>query len=182
METAPVGMIIEPARRAVAADGDTALVAFCRREHPRLVGTIGYLVGDAELAQDLAQEALLRAVRQWDQVAALESPGGWVHRVAVNLALSALRKRSTRRRIDDRVASWVRSERPAGADIEATLSVRTAVAALPDRQRIAIVLRYFADLPVTEVAELMGCPPGTVKTLTSRAIAALKSHGLEATP
>ena len=56
--------------------------------------------------------------------------------------------------------------------------MRDAVAALPERQRRALVLRYFSDLPVVEVATMMGCPEGTVKTLTARAIAALRGAGL----
>lgn len=159
---------------------DAELVAFCRREHPRLVGSIGYLVADPALAEDLAQEALLRVVRQWDEVARLESPGGWAHRVAVNLALSALRSRRTRRRIDDQLARWAAPH--AGGDPDTTVAVRRAVASLPERQRVAIVLRYFADLSVEEVADAMGCPTGTVKTLTSRGIAGLREMGLEATP
>lgn len=156
------------------------LVAFCRAEHPRLVGAVGFLVGDVELAQDLAQEALLRVVQEWDNVRRLESPGGWAHRVAVNLALSALRSRRARRRIDERIASG--GNPAAGGDVDAAIAVRRAVASLPKRQRVAIVLRYYVDLSVEEVAEVMDCPTGTVKTLTSRALASLRTMGLEAEP
>jgi RNA polymerase sigma-70 factor (sigma-E family) len=167
----------------VSAEGHRTaeLVSFCRREHPRLVGTLGLLVGDVALAEDLAQEALLRACRNWDRVGGLESPGGWTHRVAVNLARSALRSRTTRRRVDARLAA-ASGERtiahdPDRADV---FAVRRAVRSLPERQRIALVLRYYADLSVSEVADVMGCPEGTVKTLTSRAISGLRDMGLEA--
>jgi RNA polymerase sigma factor (sigma-70 family) len=53
--------------------------------------------------------------------------------------------------------------------------VRDAVAALPERMRTALVLRYFADLPVDAVAEIMDCAPGTVKSLTSQAIDKLRA-------
>ena len=54
------------------------------------------------------------------------------------------------------------------------VAIRRAVAALPRRQWTALVLRYYADLPVSEVAALMGCAPGTVKSLTSKALTALR--------
>jgi RNA polymerase sigma factor (sigma-70 family) len=59
-------------------------------------------------------------------------------------------------------------------DAAAVLAVRAAVARLPSRQRIAVVLRYFADLPVRDVAELMRIAEGTVKALTAQAIANLR--------
>ena len=170
---------LDPRGRA-AAGVDRALVELCRREHPRLVGTVGYLVGDIELAEDLVQEALLRVVRDWHEVAQLESPGGWAHRVAVNLALSALRKRSTRRRIHEQTARW--DEQRSEGDLDTALAVRQAVTSLPERQRVIIVLRYYADMSVEDVANVLGCPTGTVKTLTSRAIAALRQMGLETAP
>jgi RNA polymerase sigma factor (sigma-70 family) len=58
------------------------------------------------------------------------------------------------------------------------VAVRAAVAALPPRQRAAIVLRYFADLSVRVTAAVMGCAEGTVKALTSKAISALRARGL----
>lgn len=66
------------------------------------------------------------------------------------------------------------------------VAVREAIAALPRRQRTALVLRYYADLPVAEVADLMGCPENTVKTLTRRGLqrlgASLQDERLEEAP
>jgi RNA polymerase sigma factor (sigma-70 family) len=56
------------------------------------------------------------------------------------------------------------------------ITIRRAVATLPRRQRVVLVLRYYADLPVIDVAHLMGCAPGTVKSLTSQAVSALRQH------
>lgn len=58
------------------------------------------------------------------------------------------------------------------------VAVRDAVAALPPRQRAAIVLRYFADLPVRDAAAVMGCAEGTIRALTFKAIAKLRAQGL----
>lgn len=150
---------------------------FCRDQYPRLVRLLGLYLGDVELAQDLAQEALLRVWRRWDHVSALESPPAWAQRVAMNLATSSLRSRlagwRAHRRLEDQWRPLVEVDR---ADV---IAVRRALAELPARQREALLLRYYADLPVEAVARAMGCPAGTVKTLTARAIAALRSKGLE---
>lgn len=59
-----------------------------------------------------------------------------------------------------------------------TIAVRRAVAELPRRQKTALVLRYYAELSVVDTAEVMSCRPGTVKSLTHRAIDNLRSSGL----
>jgi RNA polymerase sigma factor (sigma-70 family) len=90
------------------------------------------------------------------------------YRVAINLTNSWLRRRMAERRARARLGA-----RAAGAHLDPdpadAVAIRRAVAALPRRQRTALVLRYYADLPVAEVAALMGCAPGTVKSLTSKA-------------
>jgi RNA polymerase sigma-70 factor (ECF subfamily) len=97
----------------------------------------------------------------------------WTYRVAVNLANSWLRRRMAERRAHARLSGRAASAHtdPDPAD---AVAVRRAVGALPRRQRTALVLRYYADLPVAEVAALMGCAPGTVKSLTSKALTALR--------
>jgi RNA polymerase sigma-70 factor (ECF subfamily) len=154
------------------------LEAFCRREHRRLVGAVGLYLNDTSLAEEIAQEALLRVCRAWPRVQQLESPGGWARRVAMNLAVSAARARNVRRRVDDRLAVLRRREHDDG-DRSDVVAMRAAIAALPERQREALVLRYYADLSVAEVAKAMRCPEGTVKTLTSRGVAALRAMGWE---
>lgn len=146
------------------------LAGFYASEFPRLVGSLSLYCGDRELAAELAQDAMAQVVRHWRRVQGLDSPEAWVHRVAINMANSALRR--ARRRRDP-----VRVDEPAGADHGTAMAVRAAVAALPTRQREAVVLRYFVDLPVDEVARLMKCSPGTVKALTSQGIANLRRSG-----
>lgn len=126
---------------------------------------------------DLAQETLTRVCRDWQKVRELDAPGAWAHRVAINLAHSHFR----RHRVSLRVRPRMEIDRypgPAEADAVNNVVVRAAVAALPTRQRTALVLRYYADLSVSQVAEVMGCPEGTVKTLTRRAIEALRAEGV----
>ena len=148
--------------------------SFCRREWPRLVGTLSLFTGDADLAEELAQETLARVCRDWRKVSQLAAPGAWAHRVAINLARSHFRHRAVvRKHASALVASTTVDDDTANA-----LAVRDAVARLPLRPRTALVLRYFADLSVAETAEAMHCPEGTVKTLTRQAILALRNQGL----
>ncbi|MGH2819222.1 MAG: sigma-70 family RNA polymerase sigma factor [Actinomycetota bacterium] len=153
------------------------LVLFCELHHPRLVGMLSLYCGDAAVAEELAQEALLTACRQWRRVRAMDNPAGWLHRVGVNLANSHYRRRSAERRARDRLEG--RSGTRSSPDVVATLTLRRAVADLPKRQKTALVLRYYADLPFAEVARLMDAPEPTVKSLVRRAVEKLRSHGFE---
>ena len=157
---------------------DAELAAFCRRDYPRLVGMIGLYCGDRDLAEDIAQEALARLCNHWTDLPSEADAERWLTRVAMNLAKSSLRTKATRRRIIDHfgptLAPTAVQTEPATA-----LAVRAAVARLPERQRRVIILRYFCDLAVADVAAVMECPEGTVKSLTSLAVAGLRRAGLE---
>jgi RNA polymerase sigma-70 factor (sigma-E family) len=148
--------------------------AFCAGEHPRLVGALSLYCGDPAVAEELAQDALARACRDWNRVRRLAAPGAWVHRVAINLAHSHFRRKGAEARAGQRVHSMPGSEQQFGGDHDTALTIRSAVASLPQRQRVAVVLRYYLDLPVGQVALIMQCPEGTVKTLTSKAISSLR--------
>lgn len=154
---------------------DPQLAELCQLEWPRLVGSLSLYTGDPELAEDLAQETLVRVCQHWSEVRQATSRSAWTHRVAFNLAKSQFRKRAVRRR-------YQHLEHPEpivhDADTPMHLAVRDAVAALPDPQRRALVLRYFTDLSVLETAAVMACPTNTVKTHTRRAIEALRAAGL----
>ena len=152
------------------------LDAFCRREWPRLVGALALYTGDALLAEELAQEALTRAARDWRKVSHMDAAGAWVHRVGLNLAHSHFRRAQVARRARAKLAAEAIGGHE--TDTADTLAVRSAVAGLPERERRALVLRYWFDLPVDEVAAAMHCPPNTVKTLTRRAVLALRDAHL----
>lgn len=152
-----------------------ALVAFCRREHPRLVGTLSLYCGDAALAEELAQEALYRVCRDWPKVSRMPAPGAWAHRVAINLANSAYRRRRAERRANQAHHIVLHRDMEAG-DPGGAMALRQAVAALPRRQRAAVVLRHLAGYSVAETAEMLGVSEGAVKQLTHRAIATLRER------
>lgn len=161
--------------RLSRVEGDPQLAEFCRLEWPRLVGSLILYTGERDLAEEIAQETLVRACQHWPKVRNATSRSAWTHRVAFNLAKSQFRRRATRRR-------WLRLQTfelvARDPDTALQLAVRDAVAALPEPQRRALVLRYFSDLPVRHVATLMGCPANTVKTYTRRALEALRDTGL----
>ncbi|MGH3440680.1 MAG: SigE family RNA polymerase sigma factor [Nitriliruptorales bacterium] len=149
--------------------------AFAREQHGRLVGSLTLYCGDRWVAEELAQDALIRARERWSQVCGMQAPGAWLHRVAMNLANSHFRRRGAERRAYRRSGA---NGDGAVTDPDAAeaLAIRRAVAALPDSQRAALVFRYFLDLSVAETAEAMGMRPGSVKSATHRAIAALREH------
>jgi RNA polymerase sigma factor (sigma-70 family) len=144
--------------------------AFYRHEYPRLASALFAYTGDREVGRELAQEAMARAWQHWARIAEFENPAAWTCRVAMNLANSTWRRMLLSRRVAHRVTE----EASAEPDIHVRLAVRQAVAGLPRRQRTAVVLRYFVDLPVEDVARLMGCRPGTVTAMTVQAIAKLR--------
>ena len=121
---------------------------------------------DPQLAEEAAQEAFIRAYVSWRRVERMESPAGWVYVVAVRVA--------SRRR---RTAASPRTEARADELAESVVvreSVREAIDQLPERQRLAVVLRYFGDLSLAEIAAAMGCAVGTVKSTLHSALARLE--------
>jgi RNA polymerase sigma-70 factor (ECF subfamily) len=153
---------------------ESEFAAFCEEEHPRLVGALSLYCGDRAVAEELAQDALSRACRDWMKVRRLEAPGAWAHRVAINLANSYFRRVA----VEARAKRRLREDRPAfhdpSLDPASAMTIRNAVRSLPRRQRTALILRYYVDLSVRDVAVAMDCPEGTVKTLTSKAVRSLR--------
>lgn len=147
------------------------LAALTRELHVRLVGMLTLYVGDRHLAEDLAQETLIRLHEHWPKVRRHPSPTAWASRVALNLAGSWWRRRDAERRAIRKASD--QPARPAHDQAD-VLAVRQAVRALPRRQRAVVVLRFYQGLSVRETAAAMACPEGTVKSLTSLAIAALR--------
>lgn len=149
------------------------LTQFCQAEWSRLVGALSLYTGDADLAEELAQDAIAQTCRHWRKVRSMDAPAAWLHTVARNLAHSHFRRNRAGKRAYERVGA------PA-AHVDAadeSFAIRAAVAALPERERDAIVLRFYAGFSVRETAHALGCPEGTVKTLTHRAVERLRDAG-----
>jgi RNA polymerase sigma-70 factor (ECF subfamily) len=142
---------------------------FYRAELARLVALARGLCAP-HLAEDVAQEAMLVAYRKWGAVSAMERPDLWVRRVCANLAVSAFRRKVVELRALARLAGRRESE-PLSDDTE---QVWTACRSLPKRQAQATALRFVYDLPVADIASVLGCSEGTVKQHLSRARASLR--------
>lgn len=150
------------------------LRTFCESKQGRLVGMLSLYCGDVELARDFAQEALARVCRDWRRVQKLDNPEAWLHQVALNLSRSYFRKRAVEIRFRARIYHEGTAGPASFPDHAGKQTVRNAVRQLPKNQRAAVVLRYYADWSVYEVAAFLGCPEGTVKTWTARGIETLR--------
>ena len=153
---------------------DLELEAFCHAEHPRLVRLLSLHCGDVETARDLAQETLVKVCLHWRKVRTMDSPHAWVTRVALNLATTHHRRTAVRRRRAADVESDADLGRATSAAEADGWIVRAAVASLPERQRTAVILRYFLDLTVEQSADVMEVSPSAVKKLTARGVDRLR--------
>lgn len=129
------------------------------------------LCDDWQRADDLLQAALIKLYVHWGRVRAADHPDSYARTVLVHEFIDERRSRWVRRvSLADRV-----SDSPAAAvDHDELLDLRAALAALPARQRATLVLRFYCDLKVDECAQVLGCSPGTVKSQTARALAAVR--------
>lgn len=160
----------------MAGDGsDGTFEAFCVGAYPRLVAALGHLVGDPAVAEELAQESLVRAHRRWRRVSQLDSPLGWAVHVGTNLARSHLRRRVVARRVDRQLALEVPTEHidPDAAD---AVAVREAMAGLSLPQREAVVLRFVVGLTAVEAGRVLGIEPAAVRARTHRALGVLRGR------
>src|SRR5690242_2510094 len=134
---------------------------------PRLVRTAYAVSGDLGVAEDAVQTAFAKAYRSWRRISRLASPEAYVRKMAVNEVLNTRRRAHARREV-------VRAELPDGpAGTEAVSAhdeLWQAVLVLPPRQRAVLVLRYYEDLSEQQIADVLGCRPGTVKSQASAAL------------
>ncbi len=142
---------------------------FFRAEYPRIVALVLALSGDHQGAEDVAQEALLRASDRWDRVGSYDRPGAWVRRVALNLSLNARARRRSEAAAVNRLGARPPLP-PADAETDGFWNM---VRRLPPRQAAAVSLHYLEDLSVADVAAVLGCAEGTAKAHLSKGRAGL---------
>lgn len=147
--------------------------AFCRDNYAGVVRATALATGVVDVAEDATQEAFIRAAMRWPRVRRMERPVGWVQVVAMNAA-----RRSLKRRPEPRDPTNAVERADNGSDhatqVTRRVAILQALAALPPRQRAAVVLRYLAELSVAETARALGVTQGTVKRSTSDALANLR--------
>lgn len=162
--------------RRAGSGPPSELAAFYAEQFDRVRGSLVLFTGSRDVGEELAQEAFVRACQHWEKVRLADSPGAWVQRVGINLAISRGRKLQTERRPHRRVRSDHVEAPMAGAGSE----LREALLGLDADERAVVVLRFYGDLSVAQVADVLGIPEGTVKTRTRNGLAALRRAGLEA--
>ncbi|MFE4971071.1 SigE family RNA polymerase sigma factor [Kitasatospora sp. NPDC056651] len=150
---------------------DEEFRAFAGSAWSRLLRTAYLLAGDRHGAEDLVQQALERAYVHWNKVRAADDPNAYVRRILINEHARRFRRRLTEHPVEafpDRPA-------PGGSDPDDRAVLLAALAALPPRQREAVVLRYWEDLSESQTAAAMGCSVGTVKSQAAKGLAKLRA-------
>ncbi|MDW3176051.1 MAG: SigE family RNA polymerase sigma factor [Acidimicrobiia bacterium] len=143
-------------------------VDFYREEFPAMVALASTLVGRS--AEDVAQEAMIRAHSKWGSISTYDNPGTWVRRVTINLATSTLRRRATRVR---KAAHLLHGIPTVTWETSLDDDLLEAVQTLSKMQRAAVVLHYLEDLPVAEISHILDCSPSTAKVHLHRGRQAL---------
>jgi len=148
---------------------------FAARHLPSLVRYAAVLAGDRDLAQDIVQEVLARAHVRWASIARLDVPEQYLRRMVTNEFLSWRRRWARVVPVGEVTPRREPGPAPdtatAHADRDALLA---ELARLPRRQQVVLVLRYYEGLSDAEIAQVLGCRPGTVRGYASRALAALR--------
>ena len=139
---------------------------------PRLRQAAFALTGHAADAEDLLQGVLVRAYAGWPRVRR-DDPVAYVRRALVNAYIDTWRRRQ-RVRVDPVDAVPDGPSADASGDAEERVDLKARLAALSDRERSMVVMRYYLDLSETEVARLLACSTGTVKSTCSRAMGKLR--------
>lgn len=156
-------------------DTDVLFAQFVREQTPQLLRSAYLLTGSSAAAEDLVQDTLVRLFPKWDRVMAADVPLAYVRRSLVNGFLNERRRPAARELLFAELP-----ERPDSRDVGADVTNRDLVwrllATLPDRQRAALVLRFFHDLNDDEIAECLSCRLGTVRSLISRGLASLRER------
>lgn len=153
-------------RRDSASDQDFEM--FVRLHSASLLGTAFLLTGNLHSAEDLLQTTLTALFAKWDRVLAADAPVAYVRRSMTNRFVSHRRTKTS-----NEITLWDTPDSSDGEDIADRVAdwhdLWQLLATLPDRQRSALVLRYFHDLPEREIAAAINCRPSTVRSLISRA-------------
>lgn len=152
---------------------------FVRANATALLRTAVLLTGSRHTAEDLVQDTLAHLFPRWGTVAAAEVPLAYVRRSLTNRYISSRRAPASRD-----VSMWDLPDGWDGTDVSETVADRREIwrllGGLPARQRAAVVLRYFHDLPDEQIADVMGCRPVTVRSLVSRGVLRMRTGVLSA--
>jgi RNA polymerase sigma-70 factor (ECF subfamily) len=165
--------------RRVQSGETPAFTELFSRYRSRLHRFLARRVGDAA-ADDLFQETWLRVVRARDRFDPARRFSTWLFQIANNLCRDSGRRRTVKGRAEDAVREAGRADpRPRTPAPDLRIDVARRLAALPDRLSEVLVLRYFEQMTEGEIAEVVGIPPGTVKSRLHAAIHTLRGREVE---
>jgi RNA polymerase sigma factor (sigma-70 family) len=192
MEVVEVAQVESHSRESTAAPGAPGAVltrpgcpggavhtfedVFAAEQQP-LVKLAWALTGSRAVAEELAQEAFLRLHQSWQRVSRYDDPGAWVRRVLLNLAASRRRRLAA----EAKALVRLRCERQVPSVSSQTSELCAAIRSLPRRQAYALALYYLDDLPVADIAKILGCAEGTVRAHLHAGRQTLKTHPASAT-
>jgi RNA polymerase sigma-70 factor (sigma-E family) len=153
----------EPPVTPVLDDFDT----FFHAEADQMVSLARLITGSVEAAEEIAQDSLTIVYQRW---ATLREPGAYLRSTVINRSRSHVRRQGLARRKLAELPVGVDDGAPGEPDVQ----LRAALANLGERQRTAVVLRFWADWSEAQIADALGCRPGTVKSLLSRSLVQLR--------
>jgi DNA-directed RNA polymerase specialized sigma24 family protein len=146
----------------MSVNGDEEYDLLFTVEFPAVMRTVYLMIHDLDRAEDLTQDAFVQLLRHWKKVSRYDRPGAWVRRVAIRLAVEALRRERMRAVLERKVE-------PASVPVPVDVDVLRAVGSLPAMQRAAVVLYYLEDRPLAEIADALACSESTARVHLHRA-------------
>ena len=159
-----------------SSERDQAVAALFDRNYSSLCRLAYVILGDRALAEEMVMEAMLKTLGGWSRIRDVDRIDAYLKRTVINLCRSKIRRKMIENRVNE-VHHHRDETRPPDWDPErheTSRLVMDAVRLLPERQKAAVVLRYFEDLPEAEIAEILECSVGTVKSQLSKARAKLE--------
>ena len=158
-----------------ARPADRAVTVLYQSHYAALVREAALLVGDVATAEDVVQDCFIALHRAWWRVRDHSTALFYLRRSVINKSRSVLRRRVVADRLPLPAERPLPSAEDSALAVAALSAVRAALRALPARQREVLVLRYYADLPETQIAAVLGISRGSVKAHAARARDALRT-------
>lgn len=147
---------------------DPEFEAFFDWHYDRMVRTLSAITGDRETARDCVQDAFVKASVRWRRIRSFDDPAAWVRRVAINRSRDVHRA-ERRRQHRESLTIEVEPTTEETDNLERSLYLADFVEQLPPRQRAVVALFYLDDLPISQIASILGVSDGAVKFHLNRA-------------
>ena len=159
---------------AVAAERSDRVAELYALHAPDAARLAYLLTGNKQLAEDVVQDAFVKILGRFRDMGSVDSFKAYLRTTVINVARGHFRRFGVERRWQRRGRGWLDDVVTKQPDIETRDEMWARLQKLPYRQRAAVVLRYYEDLSESETADVLQCSPGAVKSLTSRAMTALR--------